>query len=43
MAFCLEEDFGIVVLSNSFSRFLMRSVPIFFDIYNQKKNEKDSM
>ncbi|MFK7772675.1 MAG: serine hydrolase domain-containing protein [Saprospiraceae bacterium] len=43
MAFCLEEDIGIVVLSNSFSRFLMQSVPTFFDIYNQQKMEKDSM
>jgi beta-lactamase class C len=43
MAFCLEEDIGIVVLSNSFSRFLMQSVPTFFDIYNQQKMEMDSM
>jgi len=42
MAFCLEEDIGIVVLSNSFSRFLIQSVPTFFDIYNQQKTEKDS-
>lgn len=43
MAFCLEEDIGIVVLSNSFSRFLIQSVPSFFDIYNQQKVELDSM
>lgn len=42
MAFCLEEDIGIVILSNSFSRFLMQSVPSFFDIYNQQKIEADS-
>ena len=42
MAFCLEEDIGIVILSNSFSRFLMQSVPSFFDIYNQQKIELDS-
>lgn len=43
MAFCLEEDIGIVVLSNSFSRFLMQSVPSFFDVYNQQKLELDSI
>lgn len=43
MAFCLEEDIGIVVLSNSFSRFLMQSVPTFFDIYNLQKMESDSV
>ncbi len=42
MAFCLEEDIGIVVLSNSFSRFLMQSVPVFFDTYHQQKIELDS-
>lgn len=34
MAFSLEHDTGIVVLSNSFSQFLMQSVPSYFDIYN---------
>jgi len=35
MAFSLEEDVGIVVLSNSFSRFLMQSVPTFFNVYDE--------
>jgi len=46
MAFCLEEDVGIVVLSNSFSRFLMQSVPSFFKIYDgifQKELEKSAI
>lgn len=43
MAFCLEEDIGIVVLSNSFSPFLIQSVPAFFDVYNQQKTPKDSI
>lgn len=43
MAFCLEEDIGIVVLSNSFSPFLIQSVPAFFDVYNQQKVQKDSV
>jgi beta-lactamase class C len=43
MAICLEEDIGIVVLSNSFSRFLMKSVPSFFDIHHQQKIALDSV
>lgn len=43
MAFCLEENIGIVVLSNSFSKFLIKSVPSFFDIYNQQKIALDSV
>ena len=40
MAFSLEYDTGIVVLSNSFSRFLMQSVPSYFDLYNDIFKEK---
>lgn len=43
MAFDLKEDVGIVVLSNSFSRFLMQTVPTFFDIYNEKINVQDTI
>jgi len=47
MAFSLEENTGIVILSNSFSRFLMQSVPSYFDIYNEiftkEILEKDSL
>ena len=43
MAFSFEEDVGIVVLSNSFSRFIIQSVPTFFDLYNEKFNPRDSM
>ena len=40
MAFSLKHDTGIVVLSNSFSRFLLQSVPSYFDLYNDIYKEK---
>lgn len=43
MAFDLEEDVGIVVLSNSFSGFIMQSVPTFFDVYNDIYHPQDSI
>ena len=43
MAFSVEKDIGIVVLSNSFSRFLMKTVPAFFDVYEEIVESRDSI
>jgi len=42
MAFSLEEDTGIVALSNSYSSFLMKTVPEYFDLYFKEKRKEKS-
>ncbi|MEM6965805.1 MAG: serine hydrolase domain-containing protein [Bacteroidota bacterium] len=43
MAFDLEADVGIVLLSNSFSGFIMQSIPTFFEVYNDIYSPQDSV
>ena len=42
MAFSLEENTGIVALSNSNSNFLIKTVPKYFDLYFKEKEKNNS-